>query len=72
MVPCLLRLLRFCACCAWDLENTQASPASRNVCGPDDAEQEVWELVQGLTPHQRRSRACTIVARLKEEVSGQW
>lgn len=52
----------------------QASPASRNACGRDDgddAEQEVWERVQALTPQQRRSRACAIVAREREEVSGQ-
>lgn len=49
----------------------QASPLSRNVCGPGDAEQDVWEHVQTLTPQQRRSRACAIVARQREEVSGQ-
>lgn len=50
----------------------QASPASRNVCGPDDAEQEIWEHVQIFTPQQRRSRACAIVARMREEVSDQY
>lgn len=52
------------------LVHVQASPASRNVCGPDDVEQDIWEHVQTLTPQQRRSRACAIVAREREEVGG--
>ena len=48
----------------------QASPVSRNACGPDDPEQQIWERVQGLTGAQRRSRASAIVAREREEVTG--
>ncbi|CAM9185552.1 unnamed protein product, partial [Hapterophycus canaliculatus] len=46
---------------------SQASPASRNACGPDDAEQEAWEHAQTLSGAQRRSKACAIVAGKKEE-----
>ncbi|CAM9959570.1 unnamed protein product, partial [Ectocarpus fasciculatus] len=44
-----------------------ASPATRNACGTDDPEQQVWEDVQTLSGAQRRSRACAIVAKQREE-----
>ncbi|CAN0160391.1 unnamed protein product [Pylaiella littoralis] len=46
---------------------SQDSPASRNACGPDDAEQQVWKKVQDLAPARRKSRACAVVARQREE-----
>lgn len=49
----------------------QASPASKNACGPDDAEQQVWEHTQALTSAQRRTRACAMVVKEREEVSEQ-
>ncbi|CAB1109817.1 unnamed protein product [Ectocarpus sp. CCAP 1310/34] len=45
----------------------QASPASRNACGTDEPEQQVWEDVQTLSGAQRRARACAIVAKQREE-----
>lgn len=47
----------------------QDSPASRNLCALDDAEQEAWEDAQALSDQQRRCRARAIVAREQEEVS---
>ena len=51
------------------LPHHQPSPAARNACGAQDAEQVAWEHAQALTTAQRKSRARDVVAKERQEVS---